>query len=115
MLLAATLAAPFPARAATWPAKPIRVILPGQGAGEAEIRSMLPLYGQKALPDAIVVKVSEAVQKVLADAETRKRLAAAYIEPMPPSPAETAIALDAEHERLGKLIQQLGIKADGTG
>jgi tripartite-type tricarboxylate transporter receptor subunit TctC len=86
-----------------------------QGAGEAEIRSMLPLYGQKALPDAIVVKVSEAVQKVLADAETRKRLAGAYIEPMPLSPAETAAALAAEHERLGKLIQQLGIKADGTG
>jgi tripartite-type tricarboxylate transporter receptor subunit TctC len=86
-----------------------------QGAGEAEIRSMLPLYGQKALPDAIVVKVSEAVQKVLADAETRKRLAAAHIEPMPLSPAETAAALAAEHERLGKLIQQLGIKADGTG
>jgi tripartite-type tricarboxylate transporter receptor subunit TctC len=86
-----------------------------QGAGEAEIRSMLPLYGQKALPDAIVVKVSEAVQKVLADAKTRKRLAAAYIELMPLSPAETAAALAAEHERLGKLIQQLGIKADGTG
>ena len=27
-----------------------------QGAGETEIRSMLPLYGQKALPDAIVVE-----------------------------------------------------------
>jgi tripartite-type tricarboxylate transporter receptor subunit TctC len=54
-----------------------------QGAGEAEIRSMLPLYGQKALPDAIVVRVSEAVQRVLADAETRKRLAAAHIEPCP--------------------------------
>jgi tripartite-type tricarboxylate transporter receptor subunit TctC len=86
-----------------------------QGAGEAEIRSMLPLYGHKALPNAIVVRVSEAVQRVLADAETRKRLAAAYIEPMPLSPAETAAALAAEHERLGKLIQQLGIKADGTG
>jgi tripartite-type tricarboxylate transporter receptor subunit TctC len=86
-----------------------------QGTGEAEIRSMLPLYGQKALPDAIVVRVSEAVRTVLADAETRTRLAAAYIEPMPLSPAETAAALAAEHERLGKLIQQLGIKADGTG
>jgi tripartite-type tricarboxylate transporter receptor subunit TctC len=86
-----------------------------QGAGEAEIRSMLPLYGQKALPDAIVIRVSEAVQTVLADAETQKRLAAAHIEPMPLSPAETAAALAAEHERLGKLIQQLGIKANGTG
>jgi tripartite-type tricarboxylate transporter receptor subunit TctC len=86
-----------------------------QDAGETEIRSMLPLYGQKALPDAIVVKLNEAVRMALADAETRTRLAAAYIEPTPMSAAEAAAALAAEHERLGKLIQQLGIKADGTG
>jgi tripartite-type tricarboxylate transporter receptor subunit TctC len=86
-----------------------------QGAGDTEIRSMLPLYGQKALPDAIVVKVNEAVRSALADAETQQRLAAAYIEPMSLSPAEAASSLAAEHARLGKLIQQLGIKADGTG
>ena len=30
------------------------------------------------------------------------------------SPDETAAALAAEHERLGTLIKQLGIKADGA-
>ena len=30
------------------------------------------------------------------------------------SPAEAASALAAEHERLGHLIRQLGIKADGA-
>jgi tripartite-type tricarboxylate transporter receptor subunit TctC len=59
-----------------------------QGAGETEIRSMLPLYGHKALPDTIVVKVNEAVNAALADLDTRKRLLAAYIEPQPMSPAE---------------------------
>ena len=85
-----------------------------QGAGETEVRSMLPLYGQKALPDAIVVKVNQAVQAAQADPETRQRLAAAYIEPMPLGPAESEAALAAEHERLSKLIEQLGIKADGA-
>ncbi len=86
-----------------------------QGVGDTEIRSMLPLYGQKALPGRSSAKLNEAMRTALADAETRTRLAAAYIEPLPMSPAEAAAALAAEHERLGKLIQQLGIKADGTG
>ncbi|MFO1079936.1 MAG: tripartite tricarboxylate transporter substrate binding protein [Reyranellaceae bacterium] len=86
-----------------------------QGAAEAEVRSMLPLYGQRALPGAIVQRVSQAMQASLADPDTRQRLAAAYIEPLPMSPAETDSALTAEHKRLGKLIAELGIKADGTG
>lgn len=85
-----------------------------QGASDTEVRSTLPIYGQKGLSDAIVAKVNEAVRAAQADPETQKRLAAAYIDPLPMSPAETASALAAEHERLGKLIQQLGIKADGT-
>ena len=85
-----------------------------QGAGDTEVRSMLPIYGQKGLSEAVVSKVNEAVRTAQADPETRKRLAAAYIEPLPMSPAETASALAAEHERLGDLIKQLGIKADGA-
>ena len=85
-----------------------------QGAGDTEIRSMLPLYGQKDLPDDVVGKVSSAISAAQADPETQARLAAAYIEPTPMSPAETKSALASEHERLGKLIQQLGIKADGA-
>jgi tripartite-type tricarboxylate transporter receptor subunit TctC len=75
---------------------------------------MLPLYRQKALPDAIVVTVNQAVRAAQADPETRQRLAAAYIEPLPLGPAESEAVLAAEHERLSKLIQQLGIKADGA-
>jgi|FEC22Drversion2_1045045.scaffolds.fasta_scaffold00933_9 tripartite-type tricarboxylate transporter receptor subunit TctC len=85
-----------------------------QGAGDTEVRSMLPLYGQRTLPDAILDRISKAMLAAQADPETKLRLAAAYIEPMPLSPAETEATLKAEHERLGKLIQQLGIKADGA-
>jgi tripartite-type tricarboxylate transporter receptor subunit TctC len=85
-----------------------------QGAGETEVRSMLPIYGQQAMPDAIVARVNGAVRAAQSDRETVARLAAAYIEPLPFSPEQTAAALAAEHERLGRLIQQLGIKADGA-
>jgi tripartite-type tricarboxylate transporter receptor subunit TctC len=85
-----------------------------QGIGDLEVRSSLPLYGQKDLPDTIVERVSKAVAVSLADPETKKRLTGAYIEPTPMSPAEMAAALKREHERLGKLIAQLGIKADGA-
>lgn len=80
----------------------------GRAIGDTEVRSMLPLYGPKALDEAIVAKVNRAVRAAQADPDTRKRLAAAY------SPAEAATALVAEHERVGTLIKQLGIKADGA-
>jgi tripartite-type tricarboxylate transporter receptor subunit TctC len=85
-----------------------------QGVGALEVRSSLPLMGQKDLPDSIVERLSKAVNAALSDPETKKRLLAAYIEPQPMSPAELAAWLEREHDRLGKLITQLGIKADGA-
>jgi len=84
-----------------------------QGVGDAEIRSSLPLYGQKALPRAIVDTVNKAMTSALADPETVKRLEGAYITPLPMTPEQLGEAMKKEHERLGKLIAQLGIKADG--
>jgi tripartite-type tricarboxylate transporter receptor subunit TctC len=84
-----------------------------QGVADAEVRSSLPLYGQKDLPQPIVQRVNKAMNAALADAETKKRLDAIYVQPLPLTPAETADALNSEHERLAKMIDQLGIKADG--
>jgi len=44
----------------------------------------------------------------------RARLASAYIDPMPMTPAQLGEAMQREHVRLGKLIQKLGITADGA-
>ena len=85
-----------------------------QGVGDLEVRSSLPLYGQKDLPDPIVERLNKAVAATLADPEIRKRLEAAYIQPLSMTPAETANAMKREYERLGAMIKQLGIKADGT-
>ena len=85
-----------------------------QGVGDAEVRSWLPLYGQRALPRAIVDRVNAAMAAALADRETLKRLGTAYITPSPMTPEQVGEAMLAEHERLGKIITRLGIKADGA-
>jgi len=85
-----------------------------QGVADIEVRSSLPLYGQKDLPTPIVERLNKAIAATLADPDTRKRLEAAYIQPLPMTPAETAEAMTREHERLGAMIKQLGIKADGS-
>ena len=85
-----------------------------QGLGEMEVRSALPLYGPKGLPGPIVERLNTALGVALADPEVRKRLANAYIDVTPMSSALLAQWLAGEHKRLGKLIQQLGIKADGS-
>ncbi len=84
-----------------------------QGAGDVEVRSSLPLYGHKNLAQPIVQRVNEALRAALADPETLKHLQQIYVEPLPMTPAETAKALEEEHDRLGKVIAQLGIRADG--
>ena len=85
-----------------------------QGEGDLQVQSSIPILGQKGLPDAIVERLNKAVNRALADPEVRTRLAHASIEPMPMSPRELDEAMRREHERLGKLIRQLGITADGA-
>lgn len=85
-----------------------------QNEGEAEVRSMVVLCGRPDLPDAIVTRLNEAVAASLADPEVRQRLEGAYIQPSPMTPAEAAMAMQREHERLGGLIKRLGIKAEGA-
>jgi tripartite-type tricarboxylate transporter receptor subunit TctC len=84
-----------------------------QGLGAMEVRSALPLYGPKDLPASIVQRLNGAMARALNDDEAKRRLSRVYIDTMPMSPADLAANLAEEHARLGKLIQQLGIRADG--
>lgn len=85
-----------------------------QGEADLQVQSSIPILGQKGLPDAIVERLNKAVNTALADTEVRARLANASIEPMPMTPRELDEAMRREHDRLGKLIRQLGITADGA-
>ena len=84
-----------------------------QGVGDAEVRSWLPLYGQRALPRPIIDKVNAAMGAALADPDTRKRLVASYITPSAMTPAEVGESMQKEHERLGRIIARLGITPEG--
>lgn len=85
-----------------------------QGEADLQVQSSIPILGQKGLPDAIVDRLNKAVNKALTDPEVRARLANASIDPMPMTPRELDEAMRREHVRLGKLIRQLGITADGV-
>ena len=85
-----------------------------QGEADLQVQSSIPILGQKGLPDAIVDRLNKAVNKALTDPEVRARLANASIDPMPMTPPELDEAMRREHVRLGKLIRQLGITADGV-
>ena len=84
-----------------------------QGVSDMEVRSALPLYGPKGLPAPLVQRLNGAVAKALKDDEVKRRLGRVYIDTMPMSPPDLTAYLAEEHVRLGKLIQQLGIRADG--
>jgi tripartite-type tricarboxylate transporter receptor subunit TctC len=85
-----------------------------QGMGDMEVQTALPLLGPRNLPAPIVARLDGAVRAALAKDEVKRRFASAYIEAMPLSPLELARFLSDEHARLGALIRQVGIKADGS-
>jgi len=85
-----------------------------QGYGEFEVQSAIPMFGPKGLPQPIVDRLNAATARALADPVSRVRLAAAYIQPMPMTVPQMQSWVTKEHQRLGKLITQLGIKADGA-
>lgn len=84
-----------------------------QGLEDLRVDSCLPIYGRATMPASAVDRVNRAVASALADPTTRQRLAAAQIEPTPMGASEVGATLKREHDRLGAVIQQLGIRADG--
>jgi tripartite-type tricarboxylate transporter receptor subunit TctC len=85
-----------------------------QGLADLAIETYLPLYGRASMSAPAVARVNRAIAAALADQATRTRLAAAHIEPLPMQPAEVGATMQREHDRLGAVIRQLGIKADGA-
>jgi tripartite-type tricarboxylate transporter receptor subunit TctC len=85
-----------------------------QGLGDLNIEAFLPLYGQVSMPAPAVARINRAVAAALADQPTRQRLAALHIDPLPMKAPEVEATMRREHDRLGAIIQQLGIRADDS-
>ncbi len=86
-----------------------------QGLGDLQVRSFLPLYGRTAMNSATVARINRAVAVALADQRTLERFAAAQIEPLSMSAFEVGETMRHEHDRLGAVVQQLGIRSDDQG
>jgi tripartite-type tricarboxylate transporter receptor subunit TctC len=73
----------------------------------------LGLFGPAGLPDEVLLKLRSETAKALQAAEVRSRLHdAGGLEPLVTAPEEFAALIRRDHERYGRLIRQLGIKAD---
>jgi tripartite-type tricarboxylate transporter receptor subunit TctC len=80
--------------------------------GFQSVTPWLALFGPAGLPKPVVERVDASVAAVLKDPEMLSRLASAGLEPMSTTPAGFGAMVAADHERLGKLVQALKLKAD---
>jgi len=73
----------------------------------------LGLFAPAGLPDEVLARLRTEVTRILQLKETRDRLHdAGGLEPFATSAGEFALLIRRDHERYGKLIRELGIKAD---
>lgn len=83
-----------------------------QGLADLAVDTFLPLYGPATMPPPDVARINRAVTAALADPTTRRLLAASHIEPLPMPAGEVGTTMQREHDRLGSVIRQLGLKSD---
>jgi tripartite-type tricarboxylate transporter receptor subunit TctC len=83
------------------------------GFGDAQVMSWYVIAVRAGTPASIVERLHASAMKVLAEPETRDRLAKAGCE-VPPSrsPAEVLALWKADYVRYGKLVKEAGIKGE---
>ncbi len=90
----------------------IPTIAEAGGQADFEVRSWVAILAPRGLPPAISAQLNADINKTLADADVRDRLATMGFEPMPSTPAEIAQAIESGGKRLGGLIERAKISLD---
>lgn len=101
----ALLTAPREGRASM--AAPVADVIPGFSVGPQQI-----LFAPLATPDAIVQRIAQAVEKVLATPEVKEAAARNGVLPAYVPPAQLAKDLAAESEQWARLVESRGIRIE---
>jgi tripartite-type tricarboxylate transporter receptor subunit TctC len=73
----------------------------------------LGLFGPAGVPDEVLARLRTEIARILQLKEIKDRLHdAGGLEPFATAPEEFAALIRRDHERYGKLIREVGIKAD---
>jgi tripartite-type tricarboxylate transporter receptor subunit TctC len=70
------------------------------------------LFAPVGTPEPIVRRMSQEMNKVAREPELRERLFGVALTPYPGSPDELAALLRKDHDRYGKLVRQLNLRAE---
>ena len=78
-----------------------------------EVTIWLGLFTAAGTPEPVLASLHAEVNKLLAEAETRKKLhAAGGLEPYISTPAEFAALIKRDYDKYGKVVKEVGVKVD---
>ena len=78
-----------------------------------EVTIWLGLFTAAGTPEPVLASLHAEVNKLLAEAETRKKLhAAGGLEPYISTPAEFAALIRRDYDKYGKIVKEVGVKVD---
>lgn len=82
------------------------------GVADYEMPSWMSIVGPAGMSPELVMRLNSAVRKVMASADTRKRMGDAGLEPDASSPEQLTDLLKSDVAKLGTIIRKAGIKLE---
>jgi tripartite-type tricarboxylate transporter receptor subunit TctC len=82
------------------------------GLEAVEIEGWFVVLGPAGVPDAVVKRLNDAVNKVLATKVTADKLATLGAEPLIGPPQDVTKIISSDRERWGKVIREANIKPE---